>query len=208
MSYEKDDEEDVDTTDYPYGYRAWDIRWIGGEPRLGALVTQKVWEPDVELGEDPATGELVPVRIVKSDFPYDHLSEEEQKKRWKEFPWGLHFLKSLKDVEDKFPGRDIYGALQGYGAVEGHAPGYMGYRVHKARVAALYRKVIPCYVCMKPAKFFLHNDERYPLCENHLKMLENKADKAGWTKDEVEAVLEKLADIYQSDLEYYPEGLD
>ncbi len=180
---------------YPVGYRAWTLRFKNKEPRLGALTREDYWEPEVEIGKDPITGENIPVKIVKSDWP------GEEQAPWDRTPYGLYMLKSLKDVKSQFPGRDIYGSIIPYGKIR---EGSIGYRAHKAKVSTLFRNVVNCYICKKAAKFFVHNNERFPLCEKCTKRMEKLIQSKGYTQEEVEEVLQRLAEIYEADVQNLP----
>lgn len=175
---------------YPEGYRAWDIFLKGGAPRLKAMTRDVPWEPEVEYGIDPLTGEEIPVKVVKSDWP----GEEEP---FDKSSHGLYFLKTLQEAKSQYPNAALYGALIGYGKIQ---PGSIGYRVQKAKVTHIFRAPIPCYICRKPAKFIIHDNENFPLCERHLKKVEAKVKEFNYTQEEVEMILQRLADVYEAKL--------
>lgn len=165
------------------GYRGWKLRFKGGEPRLGAIVHEEVWEP----GEE---GEVV------SDW------REEGGEPFEETAKGFYSLKSLGEVKRRYGREDIYGAIIPYGKT---FFGEMGYRSEKAKVRALFRDVIPCYICSKPAKYYVRNDERFPMCERCLKRLERLVRAKGYTEEDIEFVLQRLADIYSAEVTEAPE---
>ena len=106
-------------------------------------------------------------------------------------------LKTLEEAKKQYPGEDIYGAIIPYGKVR---EGAVGYRAQKAKVSQLFRTIVPCYICLKPARFFVHNDERFPLCEKCKKRIEKLIQKKGYNEEEVEALLQKLAEIYEAEI--------
>jgi len=81
----------------------------------------------------------------------------------------------------------------------------MGYRSEKAKVRSLFKGLVSCYICKKPARFYVHNDERFPLCDSCLKRLEKLIKKKGYSQEEVEEVLHQLAEIYEAEVVDAPE---
>jgi len=174
------------------GYRGWKLKFNPeGEPRLGAVVQDTYWEPeDVEV-EDPIFGGKLIVKQIKSDW------REEVDEPFKKSTKGLYSLKSLEEVKSRYGGEDIYGAIIPSGKV---ASGSAGFRAEKAQVRALFRGTVSCYICRKLANFFVHNDERFPLCERCLKRVEKLIRQKGLTSEEVEDLLQKLAEIYGAEV--------
>jgi len=190
---EKELEEREERFNLPVGYRAWRMSFEKGEPRLGSLLGGRSWEPEVEYTIDPITGEEVPVVIVKSDWP------GEEKEPWDKTSHGLYMLKSPEELKKQFSSEELHGVVMPFGKIR---EGSIGYRAQKAKVSALGKWKIDCYICGKPAKYFIHDSEKYPLCEKHLKLLENKIKEKDYTADEVEYLIRKLADIYEAEILY------
>lgn len=184
LLYGKKTPEEEPFKDWETGYRAWKLRFRGGEPRLGSIgFSSGVWEPG-EAGE------------VVSDW------KEEGKEPFEETSKGLYSLKSLKEVKERYGGEDIYGAIIPYGKT---FHGETGYRSEKAKVRSLFRGVISCYICSKPAKYYVRNDERFPMCERCLKRLERLVKTKGYREEDIESVLQRLAEIYEAEVEEAPE---
>lgn len=165
-------------------YRAWKLGFTEeGEPRLSAIVHGAVWEP----GEG---GEVVSDWKEGEDEPFEETSK------------GLYSLKSLKEIMERYGREDVIGSIIPYGKTY---YGSMGYRSEKAKVDALFRNLVPCYICTKPAKYYVHNSERFPLCERCLGRLEKLVKAKGYTEEEVEGVLQRLAEIYEAQIVERPE---
>lgn len=176
------------------GYRAWKLRFKGKEPRLGSLTREEVWEPK-EVTEESPLGELR-TKIVESDWP----GEEEEP--FETTSKGLYFLKKLEEARKQYPSEDIYGRVIPFGT---YSEGPIGFRSHKAKVEALFKNLVSCYICRKPAKYYVHNDERFPLCERCLKRIEKLVRAKGYTEEEIEVVLQRLAEIYEAEIMEAPE---
>ena len=188
---EKELEKEEERFNIPIGYRAWSMLFKEGEPRLGPLHRTDPWEPEIEMGRDPITGEEVPMRIVKSDWP----GEEEAP--WETSTHGLYMLKSPEELKKQFQGYPLHGTVYPFGKVR---EGPIGYRAQKAKVGAIGRWTISCYICGNPAKYYVHNLKAFPLCETHLKVIEKKLGEKGYTHEEVEHLIAKLARIYEADI--------
>lgn len=176
----------------PIGFRIWRMSFKGGEPRLGSLGGVP-WEPEVEYSKDPITGEEVPVVIVKSDWP------GEEKAPWDKTSHGLYMLKSPEELKKQFSEGELHGQVLPYGRIR---EGPIGYRAQKAKVSALGKWKVTCYICGEPARYYIHDDKTYALCEKHLKLLENKIKGRNYSTEEVEVIIRRLADIYEADILY------
>jgi hypothetical protein len=171
------------------GYRAWKLRFKEGKPRLGSLTREDVWEP-IEVIKLTPFGPIS-TKIVQSDW------EGEEKEPFEKTTKGLYFLKKLEDVLSQYPEEDIYGRVIPIGTYE---EGALGYRSHQAKVEALFKRLIPCYICRRPARFFVHNNERFPLCERCFKKVEKLISNKGYTEEEVEELLQKLGEVYDAEI--------
>lgn len=178
-------EEEPEFRDWETGYRGWKLRFKGGEPRLGSVAWQSTWEP----GEG---GEVVSDWDPERDEPFEKTSK------------GFYSLRSLPEVKQRYGREDIYGAITPYGKT---FYGSSGFRSEKAKVRSLFRGVTPCYICGKSAKYHVHNDERFALCKRCLKRLEKLIRGKGYTETEVEAILQRLAEIYDTEVVDEPEGM-
>jgi len=185
-------EEDEGGLRLPVGYRAWKMTFSKGEPRLGSLGGIP-WEPEVEYTKDPMTGEEVPVVIIRSDWP------GEKEEPWDKTSHGLYMLKSDEELKKQFPEEELHGQVFPYGKIR---EGSIGYRAQKAKVAALGRWKVNCFICGSPAKYYIHDGKTYSLCEKHLKLLENKIKGKDYSTEEVEAIIRRLADIYEAEILY------
>ncbi len=164
------------------GYRSWKLKYTPErEPRLGSVVHGDYWEPGEE-GE------------VLSDW----RGEEQEGVSFERSSKGLYSLRSPKEVESHgYAKEGIMGAITPYGEV---IHGERGYRSSKAKVAALFKASIPCYVCGKPSRYVVRNDERFTLCEVCLKRLRKLVEKKGYTEEDIDYVLNKLAEIYGAEI--------
>ena len=181
--YEKGEEPEEEFKGFETGYRGWKLRFKEGQPRLGSLTREEVWEP----GEGGT---------IESDWG----GEEEEP--FEKTSKGLYFLKTMEELRRQYPHEDIYGAVIPFGTYE---EGMVGFRAQRAKVRALFRNLVSCYICRKPAKYYVHNDERFPLCERCLKRIERLIKKKGYTEEEVETVLQRLAEIYEAEIAEAPE---
>ena len=177
---------------FSVGYRAWKLGWQSEkkEPRLIGPGTGVPWEPDIELAEHPFGG-LQPVTIVNSDW------REDSDQPWEQTNQGLYMLREgLEKAKEGYPYADIYGEVIPFGKIR---EGPIGYRAQKAKVSKLYEKIIPCRVCGGSSQYFIHNSDSYAVCLNCLKRVEKIISNRGFSEEEVDRVLRRLADIYEAE---------
>ena len=177
----------------PFGYRAWDLYFVEGEPRLGSIQGRGPWLPETEYHPDPLTGEDIPIKIVKSDWT------GEERDPWETTKHGLYMVKSKEELRRQYPNKPLHGVVEPFGAIK---PGSIGFRSQKARVEAVGKWVMTCHICGETAKYYLFDDERYPMCEKHTKLIESRIKKHGFNLEEVESLIRKLAEAYEADIIY------
>lgn len=183
----EEEEKEEEFPGWEVGYRGWKLVFHPEtrEPRLGSVAWGGHWEP----GEE---GEIVSDWREGEDEPFERTSK------------GLYSLRSLGDVKERYGREDVYGAIVPYGKTY---YGQTGYRSEKAQVRALFRGMVPCYICSKTAKFYVRNDEKFPLCERCLKRIQRLTRQKGLTEEDVELILQRLADIYGAELVEPPEAI-
>ena len=179
------------------GYRAWKLRFVPRRERIGKLDVEfkeprlgSVFGPKSDIWKPGEEGEVVSNWKEGKDKPFEETAK------------GFYSLREYGEVLERFPEEDIHGAIIPYGKV---FYGEKGFRSEKAKVDALFRRFPKCYVCMGTAKYWLHNDESWPLCERCLKKVEKLASKRGYLEGEMEQILQRLAEIYEAEIVEPPE---
>ena len=180
------------------GYRAWqlkfvpreltagNVKFVMKEPRLVPMT-----RPDYPPWEPGEGGEILSDWVEGVDEPFEETTK------------GLYCLRDYPTAMKEYgEGADVVGAIIPYGKT---FFGDRGYRSEKAKVDVLFRKLPKCYVCLQLAKFWIHNDQRFPVCERCLTRVERLLSRGGYTAEEVEVILERLADIYEAEVVDPPE---
>jgi len=191
-----------DNSPFRTGYRFWKLSLKEkGKPRLVSLGGVP-WEPK-EVEDVTPLGEKVKIKELVSDYigdePFDQSSHGFYSK--------LDPKELIRDYGSERKG-SIAGAITPYGKTK---LGDRGFRSEKARVAAIFKGTIPCFICGKPAKVFLEEKSegrRTPLCEACRKRVDKLVAKMGDRVEEysIDEILEQLAEYYGADLVEPPEG--
>jgi len=165
------------------GYRRWKLGYAGGEPRLRSIFSGEVWEPG-EGGE------------VLSDWG----GEEKEGHPFSQSSKGLYSFRVPEEVKKLGYSKEegVSGSIIPYGDIV-HAE--RGFRSTKAKVDVLFKESIPCYICGGSSKYLVKNDERFTLCERHAKNLKKLFERKRYTELDLEDVLNKLAEIYEAEIE-------
>lgn len=189
------EEKEGEFTTWDTGYRSWKFgRSAEGKPRLRALMSGVPWEP-IDVEDVDPFGSKVVSKEVRSDW------KEGEDEPFSETSKGLYSLKSLKEALQHYGGSDVYGAITPYGKTY---YGTSGYRSQFAKVRTLYKDSVKCYVCHKPAKYYIRDNETFPICERCLKRIEKYIRGKGYTEVEVEEFLRLLAEEYDAEVAEMP----
>jgi len=174
-------------------YRTWKLGFTPekDEPRIFPVNASHLpWEPNLR-GE------------VESDF---RGTPEE----FKTSSQGLYSLRSLDELRSSYGHEGVTGALIPFGTVE---KGSRGIRSTHARIKHFYVGTpgLGCSICREPAKMVVYQkgDRDIILCDtcrkNMDKVLDNIVRKGGVIEEySMEDLLEKLAEIYETNLEKWP----
>ncbi len=191
--------------DAPVGYRFWKLSLKDkGKPRLVSLGGIP-WEPVEVEATEPISGEKIKLKELKSD--YDPRAEPD----FATSSHGFYSKLSPKELIDDYgheKRESVAGAILPYGKTK---LGDRGFRSEKARVSAIFKGTIPCFICAKKATVFLEEkseDRRTPLCETCRKRVDKFVAKLGDRVEEynIDEILQQLADYYGAELVEPPEG--
>jgi len=160
------------------GYRSWSLKFTKKGPRLGSIFSNGVWEPNEE-------GEVTSSWKAEEGIPFEETTQ------------GLYSLKLLKDVNELYADA-IRGSIIPIGKT---AHGEHGYRSEKAKVKSLSIGITPCYICSKPAKYYVKDGESFCLCEECFKRLKRLLKAKGHKGGNLDTVLRQLARIYDAEIE-------